>query len=131
LVIQLKVLSGKKAGTCWVARRFPVRIGRAPGVDLQLEEAGVWDTHLQLDFKPGEGFLLKPQPSALTSVNGHSIEQALLRNGDVLGVGSVKLQFWLGDTRQRGLAFREWLTWTAIAAICFGQVYLIYLLLRG
>ena len=53
-MVQLKILSGKKAGTAWVARRFPVRIGRSAGADLQLEESGVWDEHLQLDFKPAE-----------------------------------------------------------------------------
>jgi pSer/pThr/pTyr-binding forkhead associated (FHA) protein len=129
-VIQLKILSGKKAGTAWVARRFPVRIGRSASSDLRLEESGVWDQHLRLDFDPASGLILTVQPQALAMVNGQLVEQALLRNGDIIDVGSLKMEFWLSETRQAGLRFREGLTWVAIAAISLGQVALIYRLLR-
>ena len=129
-MIQLRVLSGKKAGTVWVARRFPVRIGRAATAHLQSEEDGVWDQHLQLDFSPEQGIILSGRPNALATVNGQPVQQAVLRNGDAIGVGSLKLQFWLSETRQVGLRFREWLTWGAIAAISLGQVGLIYWLLH-
>jgi hypothetical protein len=112
-MVQLKVLSGKMAGTAWVARRFPVRIGRSPNADLQLEESGIWDQHLQLDFSPAEGIVLSAHP-----------------NGDSIDIGSLKLQFWLADTRQTDLRLREGFTWAAIAAISFGQVGLIYWLLH-
>jgi pSer/pThr/pTyr-binding forkhead associated (FHA) protein len=113
-----------------VARRFPVRIGRAASADLQLEEDGIWDQHLRLDFKPREGFCLSHEPNALATVNGEPFQQTLLRNGDTVEIGSLKIQFWLSETRQRGLGFREWLTWFSIAAISLGQVAVIYLLLR-
>jgi hypothetical protein len=129
-MVQLKVLSGKKAGTLWVARRFPVRIGRAAAADLQLEEDGVWDQHLQLDFDPREGIVLNAQPDALASVNGQPVHQAVLRNGDAIEIGSLRMQFWLSETRQAGLRFREGLTWAAIAAVSLGQVAFIYWLLH-
>jgi len=129
-MIQLKILSGKKAGTAWVARRFPVRIGRSVGADLQLEENGVWDQHLQLDFNPATGLILTAQPRALATVNGQPVEQTVLRNGDAIDIGSSKMQFWLSETRQAGMRFREGLTWVAIAAISLGQIALIYWLLR-
>lgn len=127
-MIQLKVLSGKTAGTTWGARRFPVRVGRSTAADLQLAEEGVWDQHLRLDFNPAEGIILSAQPNALVTVNGHPLQQTVLRNGDTIGFGSQRVQFWLSETRQRGLRFRERLTWVAIAAISLGQVGLIYLL---
>jgi hypothetical protein len=129
-MVQLRILSGNKAGTAWVARHFPVRIGRSPNADLQLEESGVWDEHLQLDFKPAEGIVLSAQPNALAAVNGHAVQQTVLRNGDAIDIGSSKLQFWLADTRQTDLRLREGLTWAAIAAISIGQVALIYGMLR-
>ena len=129
-MVQLKVLSGKKAGTIWEARRFPVRIGRSAGADLRLEEAGVWDDHLQLSFDPAEGIVLSAQPDAPAFVNGEPVSQAVLRNGDAIEIGSLKMQFWLSETRQTGLRFREGLTWASIAAICLGQVGLIYWLLH-
>ena len=63
-------------------------------------------------------------------VNSQAANDVLLRNGDLIQLGSSKLQFWLSETRQRGLRFREWLTWSGIAAISLGQVALIYWLLR-
>ena len=129
-MVQLKVLSGKQAGTAWVARHFPVRIGRSAKADLQSEESGVWDQHLQLDFDPAAGLVLTAQPNALATVNGQPAQHATLRNGDTIEIGSLRLQFWLSETRQRGLRFREGLTWGAIAAISLGQVAIIYWLVR-
>jgi hypothetical protein len=54
-----------------------------------------------------------------------------MRNGDLVEIGSLKLQFWLARTRQMGLGFREWLTWAGIVVISLGQVALVYWLLRG
>ena len=129
-MVQFNILSGQKAGTAWMARRFPVRIGRVATADLQLEESGVWDQHLQLDFNPADGFVLSAQPNALATVNGQPVQQTILRNGDVIQLGSLKLQFWLGEARQTGLRLRETLTWTTIAGIALGQIALVYWLLR-
>jgi pSer/pThr/pTyr-binding forkhead associated (FHA) protein len=129
-MVQLKVLSGKKAGTAWVARHFPVRVGRSADADLQVEEDGVWDQHLQLDFIPGGGIVLSAQPDALVAVNGQAVQQVALRGGDEINIGSLRLQFWLSETRQADLRLREGFTWAAIAAVSLGQIALIYWLLR-
>jgi len=125
-MVQLNLLSGKKAGTSWVARRFPVRIGRSVGCALQLEEDGIWDRHLQLDLSPAQGFVLTAQPNALVSVNGQTVAQTILRNGDTIQIGSLKMQFWLSPTRQAGLRFREALIWAGLVALCVVQIILIY-----
>jgi pSer/pThr/pTyr-binding forkhead associated (FHA) protein len=130
-MVQIEILSGKKAGSFWDARRFPVRIGRSANSDLQLEEPGVWDNHLQLSLDPGKGFLLETQANALANINGERRESAALRSGDIIEIGSVKLQFWLSEARQRGLKVREALVWVVIAAVCFAQVALVYWLLTA
>jgi len=129
-VIQLQVLSGKQAGLPWVARRFPVRIGRSPASDLQLEEPGVWEDHVELTLDPAQGVLLAPKSDALVTVNREAVQSARLRNGDTIEVGSVRLQFWLAETRQRGLRVREWFVWSWVAAVSLGEVALIYWLLQ-
>jgi len=129
-MVELRIVSGKMAGTSWSARRFPVRIGRAANSDLRLEEDGVWDDHLLLDFERGEGFILSAQPNALTQVNGQSVEQTRLRNGDEITLGSLKLLFSLARPRQASLRWREILTWTGLALVTLGQLALLYLLLR-
>lgn len=129
-MVQFRVLSGNKAGSSWGARRFPVRIGRAADADLRLEEAGVWDQHLEVAFVPKEGFVLHVAPNALATLNAEPVRQAVLRNGDRIALGSLQLQFWLGDTRQAGLRWREALTWAALAAVSLSQIALVYWVLR-
>jgi len=129
-MIQLNVLSGKKAGNQSVARRFPFRIGRAAGNALQLDDYGVWDQHLTLEFQRQTGFTLTTAPNALASVNSRPVQTAVLRNGDLVTLGSVKLQFWLRAARQRGLHASEFFVWTLVVAVTAGQFALIYWLIR-
>ena len=129
-MVQLKILSGKLAGTERVARHFPFRIGRSPAADLQLEEDGIWDQHLELAFDSAVGFVLTAQPNAIAAINGQPFREAVLRNGDAIEIGSLKIRFWLGHTRQASLRVREWLTWAAWALILAAQLGLIYWLVR-
>ena len=129
-MIQLNVLSGKKAGSQPVVRRFPFCVGRAAGNDLQLDDAGVWDRHLALECQRNEGFKLVTSPDALAAVNNQAVQTARLRNGDIITVGSVKLQFWLAAVRQRGLRTRELFVWTLVTAVTTAQFVMIYWLLR-
>lgn len=125
-MVQLDILSGKQAGTQWVARRFPFHLGRSPQSALVLEEPGVWDRHAEFTLRSGEGVTVSAMTDASIVVNGQPVRQAVLRSGDLLETGSVKLRFGLGPTRQHSLRLREAMTWLALAALCLGQVALIY-----
>ncbi len=129
-MVQLRILTGKSAGTVQVIQRFPCLIGRGAEADLRLEEPGVWERHIQLAFVPGAGISASVLPGALATLNGQALNQEVLHNGDLLQLGSAKLQFWLGQTRQRGLRLRESLTWIGLGLLCLGQIALIYRLLR-
>lgn len=129
-MVQLNVLSGKKAGSQTVVRRFPFRIGRAPQNDLPLDDDGVWDSHLALELqRDNDRFILVVAPNALATVNNQSIETAPLRNGDIISLGSVKLQFWLAAVKQRGLRLRELFVWALLLLVTLAQFVLIYWLL--
>ncbi len=131
-MLQLRMLSGKTAGTFpteWVTRRFPVQIGRSSHADLRLEEEGVWDEHLNLMLDSNEGFILETFPNALATVNGQPLDRIILRNGDLIELGSVKMQFFLSQNCQKGLRFREALTWAGITVISLVQICLLYWLI--
>jgi pSer/pThr/pTyr-binding forkhead associated (FHA) protein len=128
-MIQLDVLSGKKAGSRTVVRRFPFRVGRAPENQLRLDDDGVWDRHLAFELRPA-GFGLAVAPNAPIALNGESFQNQTLRNGDIITIGSAKLQFWLAAARQRGLRVREGFLWTLVAAVTAAQFILIYWLLQ-
>ncbi len=129
-MLQLQILSGKKAGTEFASSRFPVQIGRSPTADLSLDEPGVWERHFQILFTPG-GLLLKTLADAPVTINDQQSTEAILRNGDLIGIGLLKIRFGLSPVRQYNSRVREWLTWIGLAALCLAQVALIYRLLRA
>ena len=125
-MVRLTILSGKMAGTEHSARHFPFRLGRAASSNLRLEEDGVWDQHAELALDAADGFVLSAPSEALLAVNSRPCRKAVLRNGDEMDLGALKLRFWIGPTRQRSLRWREWLTWSAFVLITVGQLFLIY-----
>jgi pSer/pThr/pTyr-binding forkhead associated (FHA) protein len=116
-MVQLRVLNGSRAGTAHTASRFPCNIGRASGDDLQLTEAGVWENHLQLNLQVPEGFRLSRLGQGRASVNGSEFDELILRNGDVIELGAVKVQFWLAEVRQSSNSVRETLVWLGLVAL--------------
>ena len=129
-MIQLHILSGKKAGSLAVAGHFPFRIGRAPENDLSLEDAGIWEQHVILEFKKKEGFHLATAANVLAAVNDKPVENILLRNGDIITLGSAKIQFWLAAAPQQGLKLRENFIWALLILVTAGQLFLLYFLMH-
>jgi pSer/pThr/pTyr-binding forkhead associated (FHA) protein len=128
-VVQLQLLTGNRIGTVFRAVHFPIRAGRAPELDLRLDDPGVWQYHFLIDWR-AEGLVLEAESEALLSVNSTPVQRALLRNGDIITLGALKIRFSLSPVRQSSLAPREWLTWIALGGLCLGQIALIYGLIR-
>jgi pSer/pThr/pTyr-binding forkhead associated (FHA) protein len=127
-MIQFKILSGKQAGSTVVARRFPFRIGRAQNTDLSLDEPGVWDQHVAIQFEPGEGFVASSSGEALMTINGQAAKIERLRNGDTIEIGGARIQFGLVGTAQSSRRILDGLVWAGIALVSLVQILLIYLL---
>lgn len=126
-MIQLSILTGRKAGTQVVACRLPLAIGRASGSGCLLDDDGIWDRHAELELCDA-AVQITAGTGCSVSINGERVQEAVLRNGDLLELASVKVRFGLSPTQQRNLWFREALTWVALAVVSLGQVALIYLL---
>lgn len=127
-MVQLHILSGSRAGATWSLTQFPSIIGRARGVAVQLEEPGVWDQHLTLELDNEEGFIASIRQDAIASINGENFDRRKLRNGDVLELGAVKLQFWLADASQRGLRWRERMFAAGVALLFLIEAWLLWAL---
>jgi hypothetical protein len=128
-VIQLHILSGSQAGGEIVVRRFPFVIGRG-GAHLVLEEAGVWERHVEIHFNPLEGVIFNATGEAAVLLNGTPAARGLLRNGDLLELGAARLRVWLTRAEQPGLRWRERLIWAALLALMAVQAVLVVWLLR-
>jgi len=125
-MVQLSILTGKQAGNRTIVRRFPFRVGRSPANQLQLDEEGVWENHLGIELANRVDLVVRAGAGALLSVNQQPVVEAVLRNGDILSLGSVKMQFWLAPTTQRSLKLREAVVWAFLVAVTFVQLALIY-----
>lgn len=123
---QFQILDGSQAGKSVLARRFPFWIGRSAGMDLRLEDFGVWDRHLEIDCDPTDGFRARVEGAAIATLNGERFEHGGIRSGDELAVGSVRLRFWLPPARVASTRVRESLSWLGIAAVAFLEVGVAY-----
>jgi len=130
-MVQLSILNGRQAGNLMVVRRFPFSIGRGSGNQLQLDDDGVWERHATLEIQERHRFVVQTIAGALLSVNLEPQASAALRNGDILSIGSVKLQFSLAPTSQRGLVWIEAFLWLLLALVTAAQMGLIYWLVRA
>jgi predicted component of type VI protein secretion system len=130
-MIRIEILSGKLAGTTWVARRFPVRLGRSADADFQSSEPGVWEQHAAIETDRREGCVLKAQADAAVLLDGKPIQFAPLRNGDVIELGSLKLRFWLGEAQQKALTAREAVVWAILAGVVLLEAGLMFWLRRS
>ena len=128
-MVQFRIVSGKQCGAVQAIKRFPCVIGRAKSAHWRLEAPGIWDRHLQVDLCRKKGITLTLLPGAAATLNREPFERAVLRNGDLIEAGSLKLQFWLAATRQRSSRSREFLTWLALIVLCLAQIALIVALL--
>lgn len=81
----LQVLSGEAAGSIVVLQEEPLEIGRQ-GSGLVIRDVGVSRRHARLEFS-GDYRLIDLQSTNGTLVNGESIQEATLRDGDTIELG--------------------------------------------
>jgi hypothetical protein len=129
-MIQLHILSGKKAGATVSVSKFPFQVGRTSSSALALDDAGIWDPHFEITWPTRDALVLQANSKATTVVNGEKIKETALREGDVIEAGAVKMRFGFSPVRQKSLATREILTWIGLAVLSLAQVALIYQLLK-
>ncbi len=126
---QLTFVNGGLARQSVALPEAPLMIGRAPECQMRLTEKGVWERHAQIRLRPGEGFFLHSLPPATVSVNRQPVTAPqLLRNGDTIDAGEVKLRFWLGPVRQAPLPIIEAVFWLLLGALFAVQAWLIWAL---
>ena len=127
---QLQFLTGQPRRHYIWHEQFPVSLGRSSEAGLRIEEEGVWENHVAIELDGEDRFRLKRVSDAGVMVNGEPMaDDQSLANGDVLELGSVKLQFWLGTVQQQRLSAREAAVWALLAAVTAMQVCLLIWLL--
>jgi hypothetical protein len=71
----------------------PIHIGRGLSADLRLDEASVSRRHAIVVPRPSGARVLDDRSSNGTFVNGRRVQQADLRDGDVIVLGRIVLRY--------------------------------------
>jgi len=126
-MVQLNILSGEYQQQFVKSNTFPTRIGRGENCQLQLVDTGIWENHLELNLNEKHHFTIRTASDATAMVNGKPLEGVqLLRNGDLIEIGLVKIQFWLGTVQQKNLSIREAAAWALLLAVTMAEIYLLF-----
>jgi len=126
-MVQLNILSGEYQQQFVESNIFPMRIGRGKDCHLQLGDTGVWEHHLELNLNEEHHFTIRTAPDATAMVNGQPLEGVQpLHNGDLIEIGMVKIQFWLGSVQQKNLGIREAAAWTLLLVVILAEIYLLF-----
>ena len=86
----------------------------------------MWEHHVMIALNDDNRFQLRRVSKASVMVNDEPMtDDQPLTNGDVIGLGSVKLRFWLGTVQQQRLSTREAAVWALLAAVTAVQICLL------
>jgi len=125
-MVELTILDGPERGRVMTLSRFPARVGRRSEVEGSLTGPGVWDHHFSICEDENRRFKLVVEDGARVSVGGQFVEGISLRNGEVLGVGGLRLRFGLKVPEQRPLETRERAVWVMGAMILLFEGWIIH-----
>ena len=90
---RLVVVSGDNAGKEYALQGREIRLGRSRANDIVLSDPGVSREHAAISMRQGS-FILRDLGSVNgTYVNDHRIGEHILRDGDVIKIGSALLRF--------------------------------------
>jgi pSer/pThr/pTyr-binding forkhead associated (FHA) protein len=90
---QLVISEGKEAGREFLFDQTSVVIGRTPGCDVILYDAGISRRHARI-FDEGVGILIEDLGSSNgITVNGSKVAKQTLKDGDSIVLGPVKFTF--------------------------------------
>lgn len=97
---------------------------------LRLEDPGVWDQHVEITCDREQGVTARVQAPALARLDGEAFEATVLRSGDILEIGGVRVQFWLAPAEVVTPWLREGLTWVGIGMVAALEIGLAYWIAR-
>ena len=89
--MKFTILDGPKAGDTFKLGNAPLYIGRQKGVTVLLKDDRASRKHARLERRGDAVFVCDMESSNGTLVNGRMVEEAQLREGDVVTVGKTRI----------------------------------------
>jgi hypothetical protein len=120
-MVELAILSGRRASTVVPVPRLPCVLGRE-GADLPFPEPGVAAIHATLSDAGALGFVLNADGDASVYAAGKALRQLPLRDGTIFDLGSVRLQFRIQPARPRSLRGLEILAFALVGLTVAAEI---------
>lgn len=127
-MVRLTVTEGKEAGRVVHVDSFPCRLGRSKDATLFLSDPGVWAHHAAIHLSDEDGLRIEARPEVGVMVNGETTQSRVLQNGDLLTVGTARLQFSFEPPRQRDFRLYGWGIAVGLVLLVIFEVGLIFVL---
>lgn len=122
-MVELAILTDSRRGDIHRVGRFPCTVGRTDA-DLIIEAPGVWNRHFTIRQAEDSRFQIQAESPAAVTVGDQPVAEAILRNGDVIGLGGVRLQFRIAPATGRNLVPQARLLWLLLTAVVAGELLL-------
>lgn len=90
--VRLKVITGRQKGTVWSLDDGRFTLGRDAGCEFVLDDDGASRRHAEILVSGARIAIRDLQSTNHTYVNGRQIDQAQLVDGDVVGIGSTRVE---------------------------------------
>lgn len=86
----------------------------------------MWESHASIELTADGFFRLIALSEGLVCVEGLSVTEARVKNGDIIDIGAAKMVFHLARAQQRGLAIREGFLWLILLTLPIGELLLMF-----
>lgn len=88
----LCALDGSRKGTRFPLISSDITLGKSPGIDIRLQDAGIANFHARIVYKNRKYYLENLDPMGRSFVNGIQADVLELKNGDLIRLGEVKMR---------------------------------------
>ena len=127
-MLEARILTGNRTGTVIPINRFPFSFGRQ-GADCVLADPGVWDRHFTISLGPDRAFELVCTESAVISSDQRTFANLCLRNGEIVEMGAVRIEFRLSRTSPRPGRLAEGILWGSLGLVVLAELALVLMAL--
>jgi len=88
----LCALDGSRKGTRFPLISSDITLGKSPGIDIRLQDAGIANFHARIVYKNRKYYLENLDPMGRSFVNGIQADVLELKDGDLIRLGEIKMR---------------------------------------
>ncbi len=125
-MLVLQFVAGSLKGSEVQVPGLPVTLGRDSGVDVRLEDDGVFGKHALISLTSDLNLQLEAKAPAFALIEGAKTHVGIIRTGDRIAIGASAFRLALDSPDQASVSIRETLLWFGVLALIVAQMWLMF-----